>query len=133
MRQYAVTDGKRRYYLPDDFPVYAEPFAPGSYAAFLVAQGARYGAQAETYLKAILADGGNLSARRARGCLNVIQEYASSPGLSHVLGEALVRRVYHPEALKARFEDERRQVIIQFPVSDLGSRMARESGYYVGP
>lgn len=133
VRKYAVAAGKRRYYLPDDFPAYAEPFAPGSYAAFLAAQGARYGAQAEAYLKAILADGGNLSARRARGCLNVIQEYASSPGLSHVLGEALVRRVYRPEALKARFEDERHQVIIQFPVSELGSRMAREAGYYAGP
>lgn len=132
VRQYAVAAGKRRYYLADDFPAYAEPFVPGSYAAFLVSQGARYGAQAEDYLKAILADGGNLSARRARGCLNVIQEYASSPGLSHVLSEALVRRVYRPEALKARFEDEQYQVIIQFPVSGLGAQMAREAGYYAG-
>lgn len=133
VRQYAVAAGKRRYYLPDDFPAYAEPFAPGSYIAFLVAQGARYGAQAETYLKAILAEGGNLNARLARGCLNIIEEHASSPGLSHVLGEAIARRVHRPEALKALFEDERRQGIILFPVSEMGVRMAREAGYYAGP
>lgn len=131
VRQYPVT-GKRREYLPSDFPAHAQPFQPGSYASFLVGKAEALGSQAATLIQAILDSGGNLALRRAQGCLSLIVEHSGDHGLSHVLGKAIAGRVHSPDRLRVLFEADAVQNLIVFPISETGKAMARDAGYYVG-
>lgn len=131
IRSYALS-GKRRYYLPDDFPAYAQPFVPGSYASFLLAKASMQGDQAARLVRMMLETGGKLSLRRAQGCLAVIEEHAGDQRLSHVLGKAIAERVCIPDRLKALFSDEKRQGILEFALSATGAAMVRGPEYYVG-
>jgi len=132
IRQYPVTT-KRRNYLPEDSPAWAQPFVPGSYASFLAESAERFGPQTGALIRAIIASGGNLSLRRAQGCLSIIERHRDNPGLSHVLGMAIARRIYIPDRLRVMLEAETVQNILAFPVSETGRAMARSADYYTGP
>jgi len=56
VRTYPVSS-KRRMYLREDFPEYAQPFVPGSYASFLCAKAQRLGSQVEQYIRTMLESG----------------------------------------------------------------------------
>lgn len=132
VRQYPVTN-KRRYFLPDDFPGYAQPFKVGSYASFLVGKAELLGPQATQLIKGMLESGGNLAIRQAQGCLSLIEAHRHDNGLSHVLGKAISEHVYNPRRLKVLFEADASQNLIVFPVSETGKAMARTAAYYTGP
>jgi len=131
VRSYPVT-GKARQYVKDDFPAHGEPFAPGSYAAHLIFRAGKLGGQASIYLTRILEKGGNLAIRRAQACLAILNDKRATPGFSHVVGQAIARGVASPEALKALFRDEAKQIVIPFPLSPRGAAMGRDAGYYSG-
>ena len=132
VRQYPVTN-KRRYFLPSDFPDYAQPFKVGSYASFLVGKAEQLGPQASQLIRGMLESGGNLAIRQAQGCLSVIEAHQHDYGLSHVLGKALSEHAYNPRRLKVLFEADASQNLIVFPVSETGKAMARTAAYYTGP
>jgi len=132
VRSYPVTD-KPISYLPQDFPEHGEPFVPGAYARSLISKARDISPQAADYLTLMLKQGGNLASRRAQACLSVLQSCKDSPSLSHVLGYAMARQVFKPEALTILFEDEARQRTLPFPISPRGKAMGRDVGYYVGP
>jgi transposase len=130
VRQYPVT-GKRREYLPEDFPVYAQPFQPGSYASFLAGKAETYGPQAVQLIRAVLESGGNLALRRAQGCLKLMEGHRGDHGLSHVLGKAIAQRIYSPDRLRVLFEADAAQNLLVFPISETGRAMMRGADYYV--
>jgi transposase len=134
IREYSIFDGRRRHYLKEDFPAYAEPFKPGSYTMFLISGATDVSPQAGKYLRSILEAGGNLAIRRAQGCLTLIKENATLSGLSHVLGQAMAEQVSYPPRLRVLFEAEKSQNILAFPLpsSVRGRAMAREASYYSG-
>lgn len=131
VREYPTSE-KRRAYLPDDFPAFAQPFVPGSYASFLVAKGDTYGIQAGALIKEILTMGGNLALRRAQGCLAIIARHTTDQGFTHVLGKAIAEHVHSPDRLRVLFETELPQNVFPFPLSERGRAMARGADYYVG-
>lgn len=131
VRQYPVT-GKRREYLPEDFPAHAQPFQAGSYASFLMGKADAYGTQAGALIRSMLESGGNLALRRAQGCLTLIAKHAGDQGLSHVLGKAIAQRVHSPDRLRVLFEADAVQNLIAFPISETGKAMIRGADYYVG-
>jgi transposase len=132
VRQYP-TSNKRRVYLPEDFPAYAQPFKPGSYAAFLVKKAYGISAQAGSYIQSIIESGGNLSLRRAQGCLALIEKHRCDRGLSHVLGMAHAERIAIPDRLRVLFEAEAAQNVLPFVISETGRAMTRGADYYTGP
>jgi hypothetical protein len=131
LRTYPVSS-KRRMYLREDFPEYAQPFVPGSYASFLCAKAQRLGSQVEQYIRTMLESGGNLALRRAQGCLAVIEKHKADRGLSHVIGQAITLRLHSPESLRRLLEDEAAQRLIAFPLSQTGKAMTRSAKYYTG-
>lgn len=131
VRTYPVS-AKRRMYLKEDFPEYAQPFVPGSYASFLCAKAQRLGSQIENYIRSMLESGGNLALRRVQGCLAVIEKHKHDRGLSHVIGRAITERIHSPERLRNLFEAEANQNLIAFPLSQTGKAMTRSATYYAG-
>jgi transposase len=131
VRTYPVS-AKRRMYLREDFPEYAQPFVPGSYASFLCAKAQRLGSQVEGYIRSMLESGGNLALRRAQGCLAVIEKHKADCGLSHVIGQAIALRLHSPEALRRLLEEDATQRLIAFPLSYTGKAMTRSAEYYTG-
>lgn len=132
VRSFTIPD-KGRAYLPADFPEHGEPFKPGAYANSLIMCAGRFGSQSAQYLRAMLATGGNLSLRRAQGCLNVLEKYYGSSGYSHVLAGAMTAGVSMPKRLAQLFEDEARQNVLPFTASERGQAMTRNAEYYAGP
>jgi len=96
VREYPVSS-RRRSYLPQDFPAWAEPFVPGSYATFLVGKATLIHPAAGRYLKAILADQGNLGLRRAQGCLAILEKEKEHPDFVRIVEQAAARRLCIPE------------------------------------
>ena len=131
VRTYAVST-KRRMYLKEDFPEYAQPFVPGSYASFLCAKAQRLGSQVEHYIRSMLETGGNLCLRRTQGCLAVIEKHKTDRGLSHVIGQAITLCIHSPGTLRRLFEEEASQNLIPFPLSQTGKAMTRSAEYYTG-
>jgi len=131
VRQYPASD-KRRQYLKEDFPAYAQPFEPGSYASFLARKAEAFGPQAESLIRAMLESGGNLALRRTQGCLSLIEQHASDQGFSFVLGKAIAEHIYFPDRLRILFEADAAQNLLAFPLSGTGKAMARTADYYVG-
>ena len=123
---------KRRTYLREDFPEYAQPFVPGSYACFLRAKAQRLDPQVGHYIASILESGGNLALRRAQGCLAFIEKHKTEHGLSHVIGQAIAQGLHSPERLRRLFEEESSQNLIAFPLSHTGKAMTRSAAYYLG-
>jgi transposase len=132
IRKYVIPQ-KGRAYLPDDFPAYGEPFVPGAYAASLIVKAGSYGPQAAKFIRLILEDGGQLSIRRAQGCLTEIARRYGMTGFSSALGQAIAGRVFIPRRLAVLFEDEAHQNVLPFPISESGKAMTRDAGYYAGP
>ncbi|HCQ88253.1 MAG TPA: hypothetical protein DIV58_12520 [Spirochaetaceae bacterium] len=132
VRSFTIPD-KGRAYLPADFPEHGEPFKPEAYANSLIMRAGRFGSQSAQYLRAMLATGGNLSLRRAQGCLNVLEKYYGSSGYSHVLAGAMTAGVSMPKRLAQLFEDEARQNVLPFTASERGQAMTRNAEYYAGP
>lgn len=132
VRQYPAS-AKRQSYLPEDFPAFAQPFKPGSYAAFLVGKAELFGGQTGTFVRAMLESGGNLALRRAQGCLSLIEKHKNDRGFSHVLGLAIAKQIFVPDRLRVLFEDDAAQNVLAFPVSEAGKAMARGAAYYAGP
>ena len=131
VRTYVVST-KRRMYLKEDFPEYAQPFVPGSYASFLCAKAQRLGSQVEHYIRSMLETGGNLCLRRTQGCLAVIEKHKTDRGLSHVIGQAITLCIHSPGTLRRLFEEEASQNLIPFPLSQTGKAMTRSAEYYTG-
>ena len=131
VRTYPVST-KRRMYLKEDFPEYAQPFVPGSYASFLCAKAQRLGSQVEHYIRSMLETGGNLCLRRTQGCLAVIEKHKTDRGLSHVIGQAITLCIHSPGTLRRLFEEEASQNLIPFPLSQTGKAMTRSAEYYTG-
>jgi len=131
VRTYPVS-AKRRMYVREDFPQYAQPFVPGSYASFLCAKAQRMGSQVEHYIRSMLESGGNLALRRAQGCLAVVEKHKADRGLSHVIGQAISLRIHSPEPLRRLLEEEATQRLIAFPLSQTGKAMTRSAEYYTG-
>lgn len=129
VRSYPVT-GKRLAFLPDDFPDIGQPFVPNAYMAGLIVRAQAFGPQASSYIRLVLENGGNLAARRALGCLSLLDHYQDMPGFSHVIGHAIAHRVFLPPRLKALFESESLQKTIPFPISPRGMAMGRNADYY---
>lgn len=132
VRQYPVSS-KRRAYLSEDFLAFAQPFKPGSYAAFLVGKAELFGSQTGVFIRAMLESGGNLSLRRAQACLALIEKHKNDRGFSHVLGLAIAEHQYVPDRLRVLFEDDASQNVLSFPVSEAGKAMTRGATYYTGP
>jgi hypothetical protein len=132
VRQYPVS-GRRREYLSDDFPPWAQPFTPGSYPSFLVKKAAPFGPQASAFIRDMLQNGGNLAIRRAQGCITLFEKHRNDHGFSHVLGQAIAGHVHSPDRLRILFEDDAKQNVIPFPASVAGNAMARRADYYTGP
>jgi len=132
VRAYPVSS-KRRSYVPEDFPAWAEPFVPGSYASFLIGKATLLNPVAGTYLRAILAEQGNLGLRRAQGCLAVLEKAKTHPDFVRIVQQATAGRLFLPARLRALFEaPDRSTTILSFPVSDCGRAMARSASYYSG-
>ena len=131
IRQYPVS-GKRREYLKEDFPAYAQPFEPNSYASFVVEKAETFGPQAGTLIRAMLKSGGNLALRRAQGCLSLIEKHSVDQGFSFVLGKAIAEQIYIPDRLRTLFEADAAQNLLVFPISETGKAMTRSADYYVG-
>ncbi|GAB6276775.1 MAG: hypothetical protein SAMD01599839_13150 [Rectinema sp.] len=132
VRAYPVSS-KRRTYVAEDFPAWAEPFVPGSYATFLIGKASLLNPVAGTYLRAILKDQGNLGLRRAQGCLAVLEKTKTHPDFVRIVQQATASRLFLPARLRALFEaPDRSTAILSFPVSDRGRAMARSASYYSG-
>jgi len=132
VRVYPVSS-QRRNYVPEDFPAWAEPFMPGSFASFLIGKAAVLHPAAGTYLKTILADQGNLGIRRAQGCLTVLEKAKTHPDFVPIVHQATANRVFLPSRLRALFEPSAVDpTLLAFPVSDRGKAMARSASYYSG-
>jgi hypothetical protein len=131
IRQYPVST-KRRNYLPEDFPPWAEPFVPGSFGAFLIAKAQELSPSAGRYIGAVLADNGNLGLRRAQGCLAILGRHKDHPGFERIIAQAADRHICMPGRLRALFEVPAPQNLFHFPVSDLGRAMTRKATYYTG-
>jgi transposase len=132
VRTYPVSS-KRRNYVPEDFPAWAEPFVPGSYAAFLIGKASLLNPVAGTYLRAILAEQGNLGLRRAQGCLAVLEKAQMHPDFVRIVQQATAGRIFLPARLRALFETPYQSAtLLPFPVSDRGRAMARSASYYSG-
>jgi len=132
VRAYPVSS-KRRSYVPEDFPAWAEPFVPGSYASFLIAKATLLHPVAGTYLRTILADQGNLGIRRAQGCLAVLEKAKTHPDFVRIVQQATASGLFIPSRLRALFEAPAvTPTLLSFPVSDRGRAMARTASYYSG-
>lgn len=119
--------------MPEDFPAWAEPFVPGSYASFLIGKATLLNPVAGTYLRAILAEQGNFGLRRAQGCLAVLEKAKTHPDFVRIVQQATAGRLFLPARLRALFEaPDRSTTILSFPVSDCGRAMARSASYYSG-
>ena len=124
---------RRRNYLPDDFPPWAEPFVPGSYANYLVKKADELAPLAGRYLKAILHEEGNLGLRRAQGCLNILARNREHPDFERLVEEARRRDLRIPSQLRTLFEAPAPpNVLLPFPLSDRGKAMTRSASYYLG-
>lgn len=133
IRTYIIPAAGKRAYLPEDFPPYARPFEQGSHAAWLVRTAEAISPQAGHYISLMLETSGNLGIRRAHGCLDILDSKKSTQGFSHVVGQAIARKVFIPARLKILFSAEACQNLIPFPLSERGKAMGREAGYYTGP
>ena len=131
VRQFPVST-QRRNYLAEDFPAWAQPFAPGSFGAFLAAKADALAPYAGRYIRAMLSERGNLGIRRAQGCLAILERHAQHPGFERILRQAESQRVFIPRRLRALFETSDAVVLLPFPVSNLGNAMARNATYYTG-
>ena len=76
---------------------------------------------------------GNLTLRRAQGCLTVIEQHQHDTGFTHVLARALAEQTILPAQLKALFTREASHHVLPFPVSETGKAMVRRADYYTGP
>lgn len=128
-----VLDERARYTEASDFPAWAKPFETGAMADFIQGEAAGISGQAAHYIAIVLAPGGQISWRRGLRAIDILRKHRLDSGFSHVLARAIVERVVVPDRLDALFLDEAKQFVIPFPVSRLGSEMAREVGYYVDP
>ena len=132
VRTYPLSS-RRRSYLPNDFPPWAEPFVPGSYANYLVSKADELAPIAGSYLRAIILEQGNLGLRRAQGCLAILARYRSHPDFEHLVEVALHRHLCIPAQLRSLFEaPELPHMLIPLPLSDRGKAMARSATYYLG-
>jgi transposase len=129
IRQFLVST-KRRNYLPEDFPAWAQPFVPGSYGAFLAAKADVLAPQAGRYIRAMLSQQGNLGIRRAQGCLAILEHNKHHPGFESILHQATTQCVFFPRRLRVLFEVPDTLNLLPFPVSDRGKAMARNATYY---
>lgn len=134
LRMYAI-GGKLRSWLPQDFPEGPREMMDGSYPRLLLKEAQRYGQAAVRYVEFLLQPHAYLNARRARGVLTIMQQYASLPLFSALCSTALTRHVRQPQAFKVLCEDERRQLHLRLPldVSETGRAMTRPIDYYIFP
>jgi Transposase and inactivated derivatives len=133
VRQYPVSK-KRREYLPEDFPAWAQPFVPNSFASFLANKADMLHPAAGRYIRAIIVDQGNLGLRRAQGCLAILEKSKHHPDFAGIVEHATAYHIFIPAQLRLLFEVQTtQQHLLPFPVSGLGTAMARSATYYTGP
>lgn len=132
IRQYPVLS-QRRNYLPEDFPAWAQPFAPGSFGTFLAAKADALAPSAGRYIRAVLADQRNLGLRRAQGCLTILARETGHPDFERIINQAATQHIYIPGRLQYLFTAPVSGNLLPFPVSGLGQAMARHATYYTGP
>jgi len=130
VRTYPLSS-RRRTYLADDFPPWAEPFVPGSYANYLVGKANELDPIAGRYLKAIVLEQGNLGIRRAQGCLSILTRHHTHPDFQALVELALRRHYTLPSQLRLLFETSTLPQSLPFPISDRGKAMTRSIKYYV--
>jgi transposase len=133
VRQYPVSK-KRREYLSEDFPAWAQPFVPNSFASFLADKADMLHPAAGRYIRAIIVDQGNLGLRRAQGCLTILEKSKHHPDFAGIMEHAIAYHIFIPARLRAMFEVPKTgQNLLPFPISDLGKAMARSATYYTDP
>jgi hypothetical protein len=133
IRRYTVPSGHRAY-REEDFPESSRAFMNGTYPDFLKRNAREnFGDAAADFIELVLKPNANLNARRALAFFPLFKRYFDLPLFSTVIREAVSRRITSPAYLKARFEDERRQIPFAFvhAPSPTGRAMSRDISYYL--
>jgi hypothetical protein len=133
IRRYTVPSGHRAY-REEDFPESSRAFMNGTYPDFLKRSAREnFGDAAADFIELVLKPNANLNARRALAFFPLFKRYFDLPLFSTVIREAVSRRITSPAYLKARFEDERRQIPFAFvhAPSPTGRAMSRDISYYL--
>lgn len=120
-------------YDTNHFPKYKVEMMDGSYSANILKTASSYGDVVCEYIRFVLSSNAYINARRAKGCLSVIEEYKNSNFLSSVCKQAKIKNVFIPSELKKMMESEKSQHLLfsEIPRSAEGESMLREFSYYI--
>lgn len=130
IRQY-VLGSQRRYYYSKDFPEGINAIIEGNYPYWLIQKAAGYGSSAKQLLEQVLQPQAALNARRARGILSVMEQYADRPDFQEKCLSALSKRITTPSTFKRHLESESKETeLSSIKISDMGRKMARDETYY---
>jgi hypothetical protein len=115
------------------FPEVKSEAMDGGYPAYLLREAKKYGEVVQEYIRYVLTPKAYINARRARGCLTVIEEYKDSKLLDYVCSQAKNKRVVIPAQLKQMMESEKTQGLLfnDIPRSNEGDSMIRDINYYI--
>ena len=132
IRQYVTREGKRIYWVPEDFPEEVREMMDGGYPAWIVRKGGEYGLAARELLRSVLRPHAYLNARRARGMLRIMEDHCRCSYFEEVCLRARRRVVTLPSTLKRMLEAAAQQgkPQQQLPLSPLGAQMVRDVQYY---
>jgi transposase len=120
-------------YRPEDFPEVLSEMMNGDYPRYLLHNARAYGRNAYLLIESILQPHAYLNARRAQGMLEVMKAYRDCQFFSSICAEAREHGVKLPATFKARLEDAKKQMPLEFfhPQSSRGKAMIRNIGYYL--
>jgi hypothetical protein len=131
IKQYRIPAGIKAY-DKNHFPEVKRDVMDGSYTAYLLKEAGGYGNVVSDYIQYVLSPNAYINARRAKGCLAVIEEYRHAQYLNYVCGLAKRKKIVNPKYLKQMMEDEKLQGLLfeEIPRSAEGDSMLRSSDYY---
>lgn len=133
IRRYVVKTDQRRYWVAEDFPGGLAEMMNGGYPAWILEQSRRYGEQARALIASVLQPQAYLNARRARGMLPLMEQYHSRPYFDEVCRRAQHHGVRVPATLRRMLESAENRGLFtgSLSISQLGSEMVRDIGYYL--
>jgi hypothetical protein len=127
IREYIFTE-KKMNHVPEDFPETVREMMNGGYPKYLLDQAKKFGDIPSQLIEAVLQPHAYLNARRARGMLQVMEDYHHKSFFVDVCRKAIQKRVKLPKTFKQMLNHEDGQLTLDMTIemSHEGSAMVRD-------
>ncbi len=131
IREFVVPRGHATY-EKTDFPENTREMLSGGYPKYILDQSRKYGESAYQLIFQILSIHANLNCRRALGFLSVMETFSKKEYFNKICDRAKSAGINNPKLFKCWMENEGNHAKQDslFEISEEGSEMTRDGGYY---